>query len=52
MVHRIIAPLAFAGWMQDMEMQSQLAGKGKKKKVKNGKDGKLPTYKWNTVRKR
>ena len=32
-------------------MQGQLAGKGKKKKVKTGKDGK-PTYKWNTVRKK
>eukprot|EP01043_Picozoa_sp_COSAG02_P003473 COSAG02_NODE_84_length_39615_cov_144.775256_35_plen_59_part_00 len=40
------------GWMQDMEMQAQLAGKGKKKKIKNGKNGRLPTYKWNTVRKR
>ena len=27
-------------------------GKGKKKKVKNGKNGRLPTYKWSTVRKR
>jgi len=40
------------GWMQDMEMASQLAGKGKKKKLKNGKNGRLPTYKWSTVRKK
>ena len=40
------------GWMQDMEMQSQLAGKGKKKKIKNGKNGRLPSYKWATARKK
>ena len=40
------------GWMQDMGMHTQLLGKGKKRKVKNGKDGRMPVYKWSTVRKK
>ena len=35
-----------------LEMASQLAGKGKKKKLKKGQNGRLPTYKWSTVRKK
>lgn len=40
------------GWMTDMGMRTQLMGKGKKRKVKNGKNGAMPIYKWSTVRKK
>jgi len=40
------------GWMNDMEMRTQLMGKGKKRKIKNGKKGAMPIYKWNQVRKK
>jgi len=39
-------------WMQTMEMQTQLMGKGKKKKVKDAEGGKPAVYKWDAVRQR
>lgn len=39
-------------WMRDMEMQAQVMGKGKKKKVKNAKKGRPAQYKWAPARKK
>lgn len=39
-------------WMRDMEMNAQIMGKGKKKKMKSAKGGRPAVFKWDTARKK